>query len=137
MAQVQRTWVPQAQEIVVDADSEMERVAPIAVEASGVRSTRNLESAINGNEGLNLELIADTKFLVAAPPTFCEGGLPGISLVAPRPLFGTGQSPLQMHFGGGPSALWIFPSLLSILLCPFSPLFVHLAFVQLKTNLQI
>ena len=49
----------------------------MAVEASGVRSTRNLESTINENDDLNLELIVDSRFLVAAPLTFCEGGLPG------------------------------------------------------------
>ena len=60
--------------------SRANRVAQLAASASCVRSTRNLRVTFNCNGDLNPAIDAYSVFLVAAPPTFCEGGLPNILL---------------------------------------------------------
>ena len=47
-----------------------------AASASRVRSTRNLDETLNRHHGIQLESIVYSVLLVAAPPTFFEGGLP-------------------------------------------------------------
>ena len=53
----------------------IQRVARLAASASRVRSTRNLEETFNRLHGIHRVLIVNSLFLVAAPPTFSEGGL--------------------------------------------------------------